>query len=113
MPNNKYYYYDHEACTFVEVQPERRKALLHSAFVIALAFVLAGAGMWVVYETSSTPKELALRQENEALQQQLAANGERFNALSFLDDITTADWLDDQGFGPYLDRMRVADDGGA
>ncbi len=82
MPKNKYYHYDHEACTFVEVQPERHKALLHSAFVIALAFVLAGAGMWVVYETSSTPKELALEQENEALQQQLTANGDRFGELS-------------------------------
>lgn len=82
MPKNKYYYYDHEACTFLEVQPDRHKTLLQSAFVIALAFVLAGAGMWVVYETSSTPKELALQQENEALQQQLAANGERFADLS-------------------------------
>ena len=82
MPKNKYYYYDHEACTFLEVQPERHKTLLHSAFVIALAFVLAGAGMWVVYETSSTPKELALEHENEALQQQLATNGDRFEALS-------------------------------
>ena len=82
MPKNKYYYYDHEACTFVEVQPERHKVLLHSAFVIALAFVLAGAGMWVVYQTNSTPKELALQQENEALQQQLALNGDRFSDLS-------------------------------
>lgn len=82
MPKNKYYYYDHEACTFVEVQPQRHKVFLHSALVIALAFVLAGAGMWVVYETSSTPKELALQQENQALQQQLVANGERFNELS-------------------------------
>lgn len=82
MPKNNYYYYDHEACTFVEVQPERHKVFLHSALVIALAFVLAGAGMWVVYETSSTPKELALQQENQALQQQLAANGTRFSELS-------------------------------
>lgn len=82
MPKNNYYYYDHEACTFVEVQPERHKVFLHSALVIALAFVLAGAGMWVVYETSSTPKELALQQENEALQQQLAANRTRFAELS-------------------------------
>ena len=82
MPKNKYYYYDHEACTFVEVQPERHKVFLHSALVLALAFVLAGAGMWVVYETSSTPKELALQQENQALQQQLVANGARFEELS-------------------------------
>lgn len=82
MPKNQYYYYDHEACTFVEVQPQRHKVFLHSAVVLALAFVLAGAGMWVVYETSATPKELALQQENEALQQQLVASAERFGELS-------------------------------
>ncbi len=82
MPRNSYYYYDHEACTFVEVQPQRRKLFLQSALVLALAIVFAGAGMWAVYETSSTPKEIALAQENEALQQQLEANSERFGELS-------------------------------
>jgi murein DD-endopeptidase MepM/ murein hydrolase activator NlpD len=82
MPKNTYYYYDHEACTFVEVQPKPHKVILQSVVVLALALVLAGAGMWAVYETSSTPKEVALAQENEVLQQQLSANGERFDRLS-------------------------------
>lgn len=92
MPRNSYYYYDHEACTFVEVQPQRRKLIVQSAVVLALAIVFAGAGMWAVYETSSTPKEIALAQENRALQQQLQANGERFNALSSrLDELAETD----------------------
>ena len=36
MPKNNYYYYDHEACTFVEVQPKPHKVLLHSAVVLEL-----------------------------------------------------------------------------
>ena len=92
MPKNNYYYYDHEACTFVEVQSKPHKVLLHSAFVLALALVLAGAGMWAVYETSSTPKEVALAQENRALQQQLATNGQRFTELSGrLDELAETD----------------------
>ncbi|MEM1041438.1 MAG: M23 family metallopeptidase [Bacteroidota bacterium] len=92
MSKNSYYYYDHEACTFVEVQPQRRRFFLQSAVVLALAIVFAGAGMWAVYETSSTPKEVALAQENEALQEQLKANGERFSALSErLDDLAETD----------------------
>ncbi len=92
MPRNSYYYYDHEACTFVEVQPQRRRLFLQSAAVLALALVLAGAGMWAVYETSSTPKEIALAQENRALQQQLKTNGKRFSELSGrLDELAETD----------------------
>jgi murein DD-endopeptidase MepM/ murein hydrolase activator NlpD len=92
MPKNSYYYYDHEACTFVEVQPKPHKVVLQSVLVLALALVLAGAGMWAVYETSSTPKEVALAQENRALQQQLATNGQRFTELSErLDELAETD----------------------
>jgi len=82
MPKNNYYYYDHEACTFVEVQPKPHKVVIQSVVVLALALVLAGAGMWAVYETSSTPKEVALAEENQVLQQQLNTNGDRFDELS-------------------------------
>jgi murein DD-endopeptidase MepM/ murein hydrolase activator NlpD len=92
MSKNSYYYYDHEACTFVEVQPKPHKVILQSVVVLALALVLAGAGMWAVYETSSTPKEVALAQENRVLQKQLAANGERFDELSHrLDELAETD----------------------
>src|SRR6056297_3657912 len=92
MPKNNYYYYDHEACTFVEVQPKPHKVIIQSVVVLALALVLAGAGMWAVYETSSTPKEVALAQENRVLQQQLNANGERFDQLSQrLEDLAETD----------------------
>ncbi|MDX1531833.1 MAG: M23 family metallopeptidase [Rhodothermales bacterium] len=82
MPRNKYYYYDHEACTFVEVQPKRSRVILKGALVLGLALVLAAAGTWTVYETSTTPKELALQEENRALQEQLRLNGQRFAQLS-------------------------------
>ncbi len=92
MARNSYYYYDHEACAFVEVQPQRRKLVFQSALVLGLALVFAGVGMWAVYETSSTPKEVALVQENRALQHQLEANGQRFTALSDrLDDLAETD----------------------
>lgn len=92
MSKNTYYYYDHEACTFVEVQPQRHKLVLHSAMMLALAVVLAGAGMWVVYETSATPKELALAEENQALQQELLASSERFQDLAVqLDHLADTD----------------------
>ena len=82
MSSNSYVYYDHEACTFVEVQPQRRKMVLQSLVVLALALVFAGAGMWAVYENSSTPKEIALEHENEELRRQLSTLGEPERAIT-------------------------------
>lgn len=92
MPRNHYYYYDHEACTFVEVQPRRYKTLIHAAVVLGLALVLAAAGVGIVYQTSTTPKEIALREENRALQQQLLRSGHHFEELAAqLEELTATD----------------------
>lgn len=92
MPRNSYYYYDHEACTFVEVQPKRYKTLIHSAAVLGLAIVLAAVGVGVIYRTSTTPKEIALQEENRALQQQLAQSSRHFDALAEqIDELASTD----------------------
>lgn len=81
MPKNSYYYYDHEACTFVEVRPRPLRTALRVGLWLGLSLLLAAAGTWVLYETTTTPQELALRQENRALQQQVAANSRQFRQL--------------------------------
>ncbi len=92
MPKNSYYFYDHEACTFREVEPRPLRAALRGGAWLALALVLAAAGAWGLAETRTTPQELALQQENRTLQQQIARSGERFEALSTrLDDLADTD----------------------
>lgn len=92
MPKNRYYYYDHEACTFVEVEPRRTQWLLHGAAVLVVALILAGIFSWVIDGMTQSPQELALRQENEALQHQLSQVGQRMKVFSAqLERLSTAD----------------------
>jgi murein DD-endopeptidase MepM/ murein hydrolase activator NlpD len=82
MPRHQYYYYDHDACTFVEVQPDRRRWLVRGGLVVALALVFATVGVWVVSGTNISPAELAQRQEIEVLRGQLASANAQLTSFS-------------------------------
>lgn len=82
MSKNRYYYYDHEACAFVEVKPRRTKLYVQAVAVMLMAFVMTGVMTWGVDEMTETPQELALKAENEALQQQLDRVGQRMQVFS-------------------------------
>lgn len=71
MPKNRYYYYDHESCNFVEVRAKRSRVYLQGAAVLVVAFLLASAISWSVDEFTQTPQEMALLAENEALRHEL------------------------------------------
>ena len=58
MPKNQFFYYDHEACTFVEVQPNRARAVVRGAAVAALAVVFAAVGAFGLSQVTTTPAEL-------------------------------------------------------
>lgn len=92
MPNNKYYYYDHESCSFVEVTPKSTRRYVRGLLVGVVAFLLAGAVMLVLNAFVGTPEEMALQAENDALQEQLDATQERISSLSTeLDVLSTSD----------------------
>jgi murein DD-endopeptidase MepM/ murein hydrolase activator NlpD len=81
MAKNSYYYYDHEACTFVEVEPKPLKTALRVGVWLGLTLFLAAAGTWTLYESTTTPKEIALKEENRVLQRQLASTSRTFSQL--------------------------------
>ena len=82
MPQNSYYYYDHEACTFVEVQPDRTRWLARGGLVVALALVFATVGVWFVASANLSPTELAQQQEIEELRDQLTAANTHLTSFS-------------------------------
>ena len=77
MSKNRYYYYDHDTCAFVEVEPSRRNVYVRSLVLGVAVLLMAGLVAWSVDELTGTPEELALRAENEALQSQLATIDDR------------------------------------
>ncbi len=82
MSSNAYYYYDHEACAFVQVRPDRRRLLVKTGLVAALVLVLSSVGTWVASRNMTTPEEIAQRQEIDALRGQLSASNTRLSAFS-------------------------------
>ena len=79
MPNNRYYHYDHETCSFVEVKPKRTRLYAQLTAVAVGALVLTALFTLVLDRVMESPQELALQEENQALQQQLDLAGQRID----------------------------------
>ncbi len=72
MPRNQYYYYDHQNCTYVEVQPRKSQLAIRGTVVLVLALVLAGGMTLGLDQLTLTPQERALASERNALRDQLS-----------------------------------------
>ncbi|MEM1125240.1 MAG: M23 family metallopeptidase [Bacteroidota bacterium] len=132
MPDNKYYHYDHETCSFVEVKPSRKQHVMQGLYMVCTALVLAGLftlGMDRWYES---PREMALQAENETLQTMLGEvlelaedHSERLDELATTDQelyrtLLQAEPIPDDvrqvgigGADPYADFDRFSPDAAA
>lgn len=82
MSKHRYYYFDDEACSFVEVKEKRVRTVTRAATFGLSALVLAFAMTWGMDRLIRTPQELALMDENEALVERLAEVGDRIESVS-------------------------------
>lgn len=72
MSKHRYYYYDHEACDFVELPVDRRRQALRFLSLSFVCVVAATVLMVGLDRLLKTPEELSLQAENKALQDHLA-----------------------------------------
>lgn len=79
MSKNRYYHYDHETCSFVEVKPKRTRVYAQLTALGVGALVLATVFTLALDRMMESPQELALQEENQALQQQLDLAGQRID----------------------------------
>jgi murein DD-endopeptidase MepM/ murein hydrolase activator NlpD len=92
MAENKYYYFDEESCSFVEVRSRRFGWGIQGFAVLAVAVVLTIGVSWGIGEYRLSPQELALRSENQSLLQQLSSVSQQVALLSErLDELSEAD----------------------
>ncbi|MFN3596757.1 MAG: M23 family metallopeptidase [Rubricoccaceae bacterium] len=92
MPRNRFFYYDHERCAFVEVEPDRKGLLLRAGAVVSLALVLAALGVGLLAQFATSPVEIAQREEIDALRTQLQTANARLTAFSAqLNDLAETD----------------------
>ncbi len=82
MASNRFYYYDHESCSFVELKGRKRRLRLHVAAIVAVGVLVGSLLTWGMDRMVQTPEELALRSENQALQRQLAQVSRRMETVS-------------------------------
>lgn len=82
MAQNKYYYYDHDTCTFVETTPPEKNSIKIGSWAIgaiASVIVLVFAGFY--FFKGGTPQEYQLKSENEALRNQLSKTENRVDQV--------------------------------
>lgn len=82
MAKNRYYYYDHDACAFVEVGETRSRSSMRLSALTTAVLVLAFATVWLLEGRFATPYEMSLKAENQALQQQLSSTKTRMKRFS-------------------------------
>ncbi|WP_420455097.1 M23 family metallopeptidase [Rubrivirga sp.] len=92
MPDNRFFYYDHDACTFVEVEPSRRGLWLKGGAVLCLSLVLSAVGVGVLATVTTSPAEVAQAEEIDALRGQLASAHSQLTSFSDeLEDLAETD----------------------
>lgn len=92
MANNRYYYYDHDTCTFVEVKRRGVRFYKQLAMIASAVVLLAGGMTWMADKMVTSPEELALRAENHALQEELQRFAARVSEYSTrLEELSEAD----------------------
>ena len=108
MPENSFYYYDHDACTFVGVGPDRRAGWVKVGAVAALALALAAAGTGALAGGSTSPVEVAQAEEIEVLRGELATANARLTSFSERVDVLAE--TDRELYRTVLDAEPISED---
>lgn len=109
MPEKNHYYYDADQCEFVPVLYDTKKKLVHSlSFWLINGIVLGCIAFSLLTKSVGTPAEIALKDENRALINQLKnAEISITDIETKLDEITE---LDNEMYRSILGLDHVSDD---
>ncbi len=114
MTRPRYFFYDHDACTFVEVRPSKRRLVAQGMMLAVLTLVLTFGATLAIDRLAETPEEASLRQERSALQQQLsmarvrmASFQQRLDTLADRDEHLYRTILEAPGISPETRQVGV------
>ncbi|MGA1493796.1 MAG: M23 family peptidase, partial [Rhodothermales bacterium] len=108
MPHERTYIFDNESCSFVEIKTSPRERIRKAAWLGAAALLLAVAATLGLDRLAETPEELALRDENKALQQQLESVNRRLDDVT--EDLLAIRETDDELYRVLLNAQGISDD---
>ncbi len=108
MPDNSYFYYDHDAGAFVEVAPSRKGLWRKAGAVVGLALLLSAVGVGVLSQVVGSPVEVAQAEEIDALRGQLTQANARL--ASFSDDLEELAETDREIYRTVLSADPITED---
>ena len=118
MPKKNHFYYDSERCEFVPIEYDLKKKLIHSfSFWLINGVVLAVFGIATLTNFVGTPAEIMLKDENEALVEQLKRAESSITEIE--EQLQTISKLDNEmyrtilGLDPVTEDLRIAGTGGS
>ena len=108
MAHNSFYYYDHDARTFVEVERGRRARWVRGGAVATLALVLSAVGLGVLSQATTSPVEVAQAEEIGVLRSQLESANARL--VSFSEELDDLAETDRELYRTVLDAEPISED---
>ncbi len=105
---NRYYYYDQDQCTFVEVEPDRSKWYKQAGLIFGISLVLAMVMYWSLRTVVGSPEAIALRSENDALRSQLSLTEERM--MKFGEQLSSFSEQDQELYRTILQASPISED---
>ena len=108
MPDNRYFYYDHDACTFVEVEPSRKGLWLKAGAILCLSLVMSAVGVGVLSSFLASPTEIAQAEEIDALRGQLATTHTQL--ASFSEELDALAETDREIYRTVLNAEPISED---
>lgn len=118
MSDKTHYFYDSERCEFVPLKYNTKKKLIHSlSFWLINCIVIACLGLAILSKYVGTPSEIALKDENKTLINQLKKAETSIldieNQLSYIAQLDNEMYRSILGLDPLSDELRMAGTGGA
>jgi len=108
MSKKRTYTFDNESCSFVEVEHSPLRYVKRTGFIVAFALVAAAIATWGLDNVVQSPQELALMDENAALQQQLLSVNKRIESVT--EDLMDIRDTDQDLYRVLLNAQGISDD---
>ncbi|NQV72743.1 M23 family metallopeptidase [bacterium] len=108
MAANKFYHFDEETYSFVEVPVSRKRHWARLGWMALFAVILASGVTWGLDGIVKTPEELALLDENQALQRQLRSVNSRIDNVT--EELEKLQSMDQDFYRTLLNAGETSDD---
>ncbi|MCG2588069.1 M23 family metallopeptidase [Rhodohalobacter sulfatireducens] len=118
MTRKNHFYYDSDRCEFVPIEYDLKKKLIHSfSFWLINGIVLAAFGIALLSNYVGTPAEIMLKDENQALVEQLKLAETSItdieNQLESISQLDNEMYRTILGLDPVTEDLRMAGTGGS